>query len=259
MNNGTQPGTGQLILNKVPEVTLMFWLVKMMSTTVGETAADFLNFNLNFGLTATSVVVAVLTALALAFQLRTKRYTPSVYWLSIVLISVLGTLITDHLTDNLGVPLMASTAAFSLALACVFALWHRREGTLSIHHIDTRAREWFYWLAILVTFALGTASGDWFAEGLNLGYANSTMVFGALIAMIAIARFRFNMNAVWAFWLGYILTRPLGASLGDLLSQPAVNGGLGLGTTQTSLVFLALIVGSVGCFAYQNKKLSHSK
>ncbi|MEQ9106067.1 MAG: hypothetical protein RLO04_01225 [Limnobacter sp.] len=259
MNNGTQPGTGQLILNKVPEVTLMFWLVKMMSTTVGETAADFLNFNLNFGLTATSVVVAVLTALALAFQLRTKRYTPSVYWLSIVLISVLGTLITDHLTDNVGVPLMVSTAAFSLALACVFALWHRREGTLSIHHIDTRAREWFYWLAILVTFALGTASGDWFAEGLNLGYANSTMVFGALIAMIAVARFRFNMNAVWAFWLGYILTRPLGASLGDLLSQPATNGGLGLGTTQTSLVFLALIVGSVCCFAYQNEKLSHSK
>lgn len=259
MNNGTQPGIGKLILNKVPEVTLSFWLVKMMSTTVGETAADFLNFNLNFGLTAASAVVAILTAIALGMQLRAKRYTPSVYWLSIVLISVLGTLITDHLTDNLGVPLMASTAAFSLALACVFAWWHRREGTLSIHHIDTPVREWFYWLAILVTFALGTASGDWFAEGLNLGYANSTLVFGALIAMIAIARFRFNMNSVWAFWLTYILTRPLGASFGDWLSQPAANGGLGLGTTQTSLMFLTLIVGSVACFAYQNKKLVPSK
>lgn len=172
MNNGNQPGIGKFLLNKVPEVTLLFWLVKMMSTTVGETAADFLNFNLSFGLTATSVVVAVLTAIALGVQLRTKRYTPSVYWLIIVLISVLGTLITDHLTDNLGMPLMASTAAFSLALALVFALWHRREGTP----------------AILVTFALGTASGDWFAEGLKLGYANSTLVFGALIA---IARFRF--------------------------------------------------------------------
>ena len=259
MNNGNKPGIGKFLLNKVPEVTLLFWLVKMMSTTVGETAADFLNFNLSFGLTATSVVVAVLTAIALGVQLRTKRYTPSVYWLSIVLISVLGTLITDHLTDNLGMPLMASTAAFSLALALVFALWHRREGTLSIHHIDTPAREWFYWLAILVTFALGTASGDWFAEGLNLGYANSTLVFGALIAMIAIARFRFKMNAVWAFWLSYILTRPLGASFGDWLSQPADNGGLGLGTTQTSLVFLTLIVCSVTCLAYQNKKLIRSK
>ena len=165
-------------LNKVPEVTAIFWVIKMMSTTVGETAADYLNFNLSFGLTSTSLVVATLLLITLYYQFRTARYTPSAYWLVVVFISVFGTLITDNLTDNLGMPLAASTGVFSVALVIIFGAWYGREHTLSIHHVDTPNRERFYWAAILITFALGTAVGDWIAEGLGLGYGNAAILFG---------------------------------------------------------------------------------
>ncbi len=230
------------LLNKVPEVTLSFWLIKMMSTTVGETAADFLNADLGFGLRGTSVVTGALLAVVLALQLRARRHVPALYWSTVVLVSVFGTLITDNLSDNLGVPLAASTGAFTLALLGVFAIWFARERTLSIHHIDTRARELYYWAAILATFALGTAAGDWFAEGLRLGYAHAALTFGAAIAAIALARHVFRANAVLCFWLAYVLTRPLGASLGDLLAQEPSGGGLGLGATRTSLLFAVAIV-----------------
>lgn len=239
-----QPDAASLrpLLNKVPEVTLSFWLIKMMSTTVGETAADFLNADLGLGLTGTSVVTGALLAIVLAFQLRARRYVPVRYWTTVVLVSVFGTLITDNLSDNLGVPLAVSTGAFTLALLGVFAVWHARERTLSIHHIDTRSREIWYWLAILATFALGTAAGDWFAEGLRLGYAHSALTFGGAIAAIAFARYALRADAVVCFWLAYVLTRPLGASLGDLLSQQPASGGLGMGATRTSLLFAAAIV-----------------
>lgn len=230
------------LLNKVPEVTLSFWLIKMMSTTVGETAADFLNADLGFGLRGTSVVTGALLAVVLALQLRARRHVPALYWSTVVLVSVFGTLITDNLSDNLGVPLAASTGAFTLALLGVFAVWFARERTLSIHHIDTRARELYYWAAILATFALGTAAGDWFAEGLRLGYAHAALTFGAAIVAIALARHVFRANAVLCFWLAYVLTRPLGASLGDLLAQEPSGGGLGLGATRTSLLFAVAIV-----------------
>lgn len=234
------------VLNKVPEVTLLFWIIKMMSTTVGETAADFLNSRLQFGLTGTTLTMGALLAAALLLQLRSKRYSPPTYWLTVVLVSVVGTLITDNLTDHLGVPLAWSSGVFSVALMLVFAIWYARERTLSIHHIDSVPRELFYWLAILTTFALGTAAGDWAAETLQLGYANATWLFGGAIAPVAAAHYRFRANAVLSFWLAYILTRPFGASLGDLLSQPPRQGGMGLGTTGTSALFLATIVGLVG-------------
>lgn len=229
-------------LNKVPEVTIFFWIIKMMSTTVGETAADFLTVNLDIGLTGTSVITGVLFAIALFFQIRARRYVPSLYWLTVVLISVFGTLITDNLSDHFGVPLAVSTGLFSAALIGTFSVWYAKEKTLSIHAIDTVERELFYWLAILFTFALGTAAGDWVAEGMNLGYANSALLFGGLIAATALAHYVFKVNAVASFWIAYVLTRPLGASCGDLLSQPAGNGGLGLGTTGTSAIFLATIL-----------------
>ncbi len=238
----TQP---RQLLNKVPEAILVFWVIKILATTVGETAADFLNDNIGLGLTGTSIVMTVLLGLALVWQFRVPRYIPGIYWLSVVLISVVGTLITDNLTDNFGVPLVVSTGLFSVALALTFWAWYAVERTLSIHTIYTSRREGFYWLAILFTFALGTAAGDLVGESLNLGYAVSALIFAGLIAMITLSHFKFGANAVLAFWLAYILTRPLGASLGDLLSQPTADGGWGLGTTVTSAVFLVAIVGLV--------------
>ena len=234
------------MLNKVPEITLVFWLIKMMSTTVGETAADFMIFNFKLGLPVTSLIMTLLFLIVLVIQLKAKEYIPWKYWLTVVFVSILGTLITDNMTDNLGIPLSYSTIGFSVVLAVVFAVWYAREKTLSIHHIDTFARELFYWVAILATFALGTAAGDWFAEGLNIGYQNSTLIFAGGIALITTGFYVFKLDAVLCFWLAYILTRPLGAALGDWLSQPISNGGLELGVTSISVVFLLMIVGLVG-------------
>lgn len=240
-------------LNKVPEVTLLFWLIKMMSTTVGETAADFLNMTLGWGLTSTSCLTGLLFVILLFVQLRSPRYIPVVYWMTVLLISVFGTLITDNLTDSFGVPLALSTAVFSGLLLITFALWYRSEKTLSIHSITTLKRELFYWTAILFTFSLGTAAGDWLAEGLQLGYFNAAVLFGSAIALIALAWHRFNASAVLCFWLAYILTRPFGASCGDLLSQPTLNGGIGLGTTGTSILFLLLIISLIAWLTFRDK------
>lgn len=233
------------MLNKVPEVTLYFWIIKIMATTVGETGADFLSVKLHFGLSGTSLVMSVLLLAALFLQIRARRYVPSLYWITVVLVSVVGTLITDTLTDTLGISLVVTTIVFSAALAATFSAWFASEKTLSIHTIVTAKRELFYWAAILFTFALGTAAGDLMAERLHLGYALSACIFGALIAAVTFAYYAFKMNAILAFWIAYVLTRPFGASWGDLLSQPAANGGLGLGTTATSAAFLAVIVSLV--------------
>lgn len=240
-----QASPGRAMLNKVPLVTLYFWVIKIMATTVGETAADFLNVNLNLGLTNTSFAMGTLLLAALVWQFRKDRYVPWIYWVSVVLISVVGTLITDNLTDHFGVPLQLTTAIFAGALAATFAVWYGFEKTLSIHTIFTTRRELFYWAAILFTFALGTAAGDLLAEQLKLGYLHSAMVFGAGIALTYFAYRVFKLNAVAAFWIAYILTRPFGASFGDLLSQPRSNGGLGLGTVGTSALFLAVILGLI--------------
>ena len=234
-----------LLISKVPQVTLAFWIIKVFSTTVGETAADYFNVTLGFGLGVTSIVVGLVFLAALAVQFITRRYTPAVYWLTVVLVSIVGTLITDNLTDVLGVPLWVTTAVFSALLAVTFIVWYLRERTLSIHSIVTRRREAFYWCAILLTFALGTAAGDLLAEGLALGYLVSAILFAAVIGAVTIAFFVFRANAVMCFWIAYILTRPLGASLGDLTSQATVDGGLGWGATITSAVFAVVIVGLV--------------
>ena len=239
--NDAQLTDAKALFNKVPEVIALFWIIKILATTVGETAADFLNINLNVGLTGTAIVMTGLLAGFLFAQVKTKRYTPWLYWLTVVLISIVGTLITDILTDQFGIPLEASTLAFSLALGLTFAVWYSKEKTLSIHCIDTRSRELYYWLAILFTFALGTAAGDLVAERMTLGYGYSALMFGGMIAVVSFAYFVFKLNAVIAFWIAYILTRPLGASFGDFLSQPIADGGLGLGTVQTSLLFFAAI------------------
>ena len=238
------PGVAKM-LNKVPEVTLYFWIIKILATTVGETAADFLNTNLGLGLTYTTLVMTAFLIVALFFQFRFRLYVPGIYWLAVVLISVVGTLITDNLTDNFGVSLVITTIGFSIALAATFTAWYASEKTLSIHTIVTTRRESFYWLTVLFTFALGTAAGDLTAERLAIGYWQSALIFGGLIAAVYFLHLRFALNAILAFWVAYILTRPLGASIGDYLSQPRVDGGRGLGTTVTSVIFLLTILGVV--------------
>jgi uncharacterized membrane-anchored protein len=231
-------------LNKVPHVTLSFWIIKVLSTTVGETGADFLAVQAGWGQTATRVTMASLVALALILQLRTRRYTPWIYWLTVVLVSVVGTQVTDLLTDRLGVSLYVSTLAFGVVLGAVFATWHVLEHTLSIQSIVTLRRELFYWAAVLFTFALGTAAGDLATEALGLGFRLGTVLFGALI-LVALVAWRSGANAVATFWIAYVLTRPFGAALGDLLTQARTYGGLGLGGMWTSALFLAVIVGFV--------------
>jgi len=228
--------------NRVPEVTVDFWLIKLMAVTMGETAADYLAVNLGLGLTLTSIIMTVVLVVVVGAQFAQKRYVPAVYWAAVVLISVVGTLVTDNLTDNFGVPLEASTISFTVALAVTFLAWYVMERTLSIHTIFTNRREGFYWLAIMFTFALGTAAGDLVAEKFDFGYLTTALIFLALIAAIAVAYFVFRVNGIAAFWLAYIFTRPLGASFGDLLSQPSDYGGLGFGTIYTSFAFLGAII-----------------
>jgi uncharacterized membrane-anchored protein len=232
------------MLNKVPQVTLIFWIIKVMSTTVGETGADYLAVHVGLGTLITDGVMLALLIVALLLQLRARQYVPWRYWVTVVLVSVVGTQITDFLTDKLDISLYVSTAVFTVILAAVFAIWYAMERTLSIHTIVTTRRELFYWAAILFTFALGTAAGDLATEALMMGFNLGVLAFGALIAAVT-AAYYLGANAVLTFWIAYILTRPLGASLGDLLSQSRPNGGLGFGTIHTSVVFLLVIASLV--------------
>lgn len=232
------------MLSKVPEITLWFWIIKILCTTVGESFADWINMTLGVGLEMTSVIfTAVLTAV-LIWQLSLRRYVPFVYWLTVVVVSVTGTLYTDILTDDLGVPLAVSTTVFAVLLAVVFGIWWRSQRTLSIHSITTTPRELFYWLAILVTFALGTAAGDWILELTGWSPGVSVLLPAGLIVAVIVG-WRFGASPVLSFWLAYILTRPLGANLGDWLGFPIDQGGLGLGVGSTSIIFLTAILATV--------------
>jgi uncharacterized membrane-anchored protein len=242
------------MLNKVPEVTVAFWVIKVLATTVGETAADLMSDNLKLGLTKTSYIMSALLIVTLVFQFRARRYIPGIYWLAVVLISIVGTLITDNLVDHYDVSLETTTTVFGIALIVTFAVWYAIERTLSIHTIYTTRREAFYWLAILFTFALGTAAGDLIAERFDIGYWKSALLFASAIGIVAIAYFWLKLNEVVAFWIAYILTRPLGASTGDYLSQPKRAGGLGLGTVGTSILFLTIIAGLVVFLTVQQRR-----
>jgi uncharacterized membrane-anchored protein len=230
------------MLNKVPEITAYFWIIKVLCTTVGETASDNLSEKVGLGLTNTTYITGSVLLVTLFVQFRLRRYVPIVYWLAVVLISIVGTQITDNLTDNAGVSLVTTTIVFSIVLAAVFGAWYASERTLSIHTIYTTRREGFYWLTVLFTFALGTAAGDLMAERLNVGFLGSAFIFAGAIALVFVAHVKLGLNAILAFWLAYILTRPLGASIGDYLSQPKADGGLALGTTVTSVLFLGTIL-----------------
>jgi uncharacterized membrane-anchored protein len=241
----TVPSAGRRMLNKVPEITVYFWVIKVLCTTVGETFADNLNENLGLGLTNTSYIMGAVLIAVIVAQFRARRYVPGIYWLAVVLVSVVGTLVSDNLVENYGVTLETTTVAFSLCLIATFATWFWSERTLSVHTIFTTRREAFYWATILFTFALGTSAGDLISEKLAFGYLPTVGIFAGAIAIIAFCHFALKMNAILSFWLAYVLTRPLGASIGDYLASPRAEGGLGLGTTVTSIIFLSTILGLV--------------
>jgi uncharacterized membrane-anchored protein len=232
------------MLNKVPEVTLYFWVIKVLCTTVGETAADTLNEKVGLGLTNTTYIMGAFLIATLVAQFRARKYMPGIYWLAVVLLSIVGTLITDNMAEH-GVALMTTNIAFGAALLATFAIWYGFERTLSVHTIYTTRREAFYWLVILFTFALGTSTGDYLSEKLELGYLTAVAIFAAAIAVVAILHFGLRLNAILSFWLAYILTRPLGASIGDYLASPIEEGGLGLGVYVTSAIFLVAILALV--------------
>ena len=243
---------GRLMLNKVPEVTVYFWVIKILCTTVGESFADYINETLGFGLTNTTLLFSAGLVIALIGQFRLNRYVPSMYWLAVVLISVVGTLLTDNLTDNRGVPLWISSTLFAVLLAAVFGIWYARERTLSIHTIVTTPREAFYWLTVLVTFALGTALGDWTLE-LTGWPASAAILLPLGLILAVLVAWRLGAGPVLCFWLAYILTRPLGANIGDYLASPRSDGGLGLGTLGTSVLFLGTIAAVVAYLTVTDK------
>jgi uncharacterized membrane-anchored protein len=232
------------MLNKVPEITIFFWIIKILCTTVGESFADYINETLGFGLVKTTLVFSAALVAVIVAQFLLRRYVPLVYWTVVVLISVVGTLLTDNLTDAHDVPLWLSTVLFTALLVAVFAVWWVRERTLSIHTIVTTPREAFYWLTVLVTFALGTAAGDWTLDLTGWGPGPSVLIPAGLILTVLIA-WRLGAGPVLTFWLAFILTRPLGANIGDFLGASHKDGGLNLGTFGTSVLFLGAILATV--------------
>lgn len=238
---------------RVPAITAFFWIIKVLATTVGETFADYLNVDVGLGFQVTTAVMTSLLVILLIIQFANRRYVPGIYWAAIVFISVVGTLLTDYLTDSLEIPLSVSSLGFALALGIVFAIWWQREGTLEMKSINTAGREAFYWLAILLTFALGTALGDYLAETIGFGYGLSAVVYGGLILLVYILFKAKKLNAVAAFWIAYVLTRPLGASVGDFLAQDSSNGGLGLGTKVVSWIFLTAILLLTGYLTFSKR------
>ena len=233
------------LLNKVPEVTIWFWIIKILCTTVGESFADWIAVDLGVGLINTTIIFTVVLAAVLTWQIRLPRYNPFSYWLAVVVLSVTGTLYTDILTDRYGVNLAITTPIVAALLAAVFAVWYAKEHTLSIHSIFTTRREAFYWAAALVTFALGTAVGDLTAVTLHLGYLSSGILFGVAFGLAGVAYRWFRLNGIAAFWWAYIATRPFGASFADWFAKPVSAGGLGYGQGIVSLVLAVVIVVSV--------------
>ncbi len=237
-------------LKKVPEVTSLFWIIKVLTTGMGETTSDF--FIHRVGVTNTlalagiGLATGVVLAASLALQFRARGYVPWTYWLAVVMVSIFGTMAADGVHVGLGIPYLVSSTFFALVLAMVFVLWHASEKTLSIHSIYTPRREAFYWAVVMTTFALGTAAGDMTAITLHLGYLSSGLLFAVLFAVPGIAYWRLGLNEVFAFWFAYIVTRPLGASFADWIAVPPGRGGLGVGYGSVSLILGILIVGLVG-------------
>ncbi len=239
------------MLIKVPAITLLFWVIKLLTTALGESTSDYLVHHMNpvkaVLLGAAGFVVAMIAQLAL------RRYVAAIYWLAAIMVALFGTMCADVVHIVLGIPYLVSTIAFAVALAVIFAVWYATEHTLSIHSINTTRRELFYWATVITTFALGTATGDLTAYTFKLGFLASGILFLALFAIPAIGYALFRMNAIFAFWFAYILTRPIGASFADWTGKSRADGGIGLGNGHVSLVLALAIVALVGYYTVTRK------
>ena len=244
-------------LRKVPEITVFFWIIKLLTTAMGEATSDYLVFQINPYVAVAVGGIGLVAALIL--QLTARRYVAWIYWLAIVMVAVFGTMAADVLHVVLGVPYLISTTLFAVALAVIFIGWYVSEKTLSIHSIDTHRRELFYWATVMATFALGTAAGDMTAATLGLGYLDSGVLFIALFAIPALGYSLLGLNEIFAFWFAYVVTRPLGASFADWFGKPYLVG-LGLGDAKVSLVLTILIVICVGYLSvtYEDGKEEHA-
>ncbi len=243
-------------MRKVPEVTIYFWIIKLLSTAMGESTSDYLVYHINPYVAVALGGIGLVAALLL--QLLVRRYIPWIYWLAVVMVAIFGTMAADVLHVVLGVPYLVSTVFFILVLATIFIVWYASEKTLSIHSINTLRRELFYWATVMATFALGTAAGDMTADTLHLGYFSSGVLFAILFAIPALAYWRFRLNAIVAFWFAYIMTRPLGASFADWFGKPIL-GGLGLGDTKVALVLTIFIIIFVGYVTVTHKDIKGAK
>ena len=237
-------------IKKVPEITVIFWIIKLLSTAMGESTSDFLVFQINPYVAVVFGFLGLIVALILQFWVR--RYIPWIYWLAVVMVAVFGTMAADVLHVALGVPYWMSTAFFASALAIVFVVWYLSERTLSIHTIYPGRRELFYWATVCATFALGTAAGDLTASTLGLGYFPSLILFAVLFALPGLAYWLLGLNEVFAFWFAYVVTRPLGASFADWVGKSSL-GGLGWGDGKIALVLTVLIIGFVGYLTIAHK------
>lgn len=239
-------------INRVASLGLLFWMIKIFSTTVGETAADYVSVNLSLGLIFTTILMGVITIGVFFWNFKQKKYFPPSYWLLIVMMSIEGTLITDFLVDQLNVSLLILDIVFTIAMGLVFYLWYKKEHSLSIHSINNDSRETFYWVIVLTTFALGTGVGDTISEYLNFGYLNSLILFGSIFILAGALNYFKIINGVLAFWIAFIVTRPIGASLGDLLIQEPKDGGMGVSITIVNILFFIVIIASVGYLTSKN-------
>lgn len=242
------------LINRVASLSILFWIIKIVSTTVGETAADYVATNLNLGLINTTIVMGIITILVVIWNFKQKKYFPPSYWSLIVMMSIEGTLITDLLVDTLGVSLLALDVVFGIAMGLLFFFWHKKENTLSIHEINNDNREKFYWIIVLTTFALGTGVGDTVSEYLSVGYFYSLLLFGSIFILAGILYFFKIINAVLAFWIAFIVTRPIGASLGDLFIQTPKDGGLGISVGTINSIFFIVIIASVSYLTLSSSK-----
>jgi uncharacterized membrane-anchored protein len=232
------------IATKVPRVTVYFWIIKILTTALGESVSDYLVHGFNPYLAVIGGFVAFVVAMAI--QLRTDHYVPWAYWLAVAMVAVFGTMAADVLHVEFGVPYVVSTVLFAIALIVVFATWYRSEGTLSIHSIHTRRRELYYWAAVLATFAMGTALGDLAAYTANLGFLTAGIVFAVLFAIPGLAYRFLNLNGIVAFWFAYVMTRPLGASFADWTGKSTHAKGIGIGDGPVAFVLALAIVALVG-------------
>lgn len=238
-------------MRKVPEVTVYFWIIKLLTTAMGETTSDYLVHQFNPIIAVAFGGIGLVVAMILQFSVR--RYIAWIYWLAVAMVAIFGTMAADVLHIGLGIPYLVSTVFFTITLAVIFSIWYWSEKTLSIHSISSIRRELFYWAAVITTFALGTAAGDMTATTMGLGYFSSGVLFAMLIGVPAIAYWRFDLNEIFAFWFAYIVTRPLGASFADWIGRTRSMGGLGVGTGRVSLVLLIFIVGFV-CYLTITRK-----